>query len=97
MPVFGWGAHPLAGAMHHRQSGVHGPPPVRLALAPHEPRRGQASADRHPRWIERSMVRRALEYLAHGSLARDLCLWATARRARADAVWVAAADVYPRR
>src|SRR2546426_11984475 len=86
-----------AGAMHHLPSSVHGPPPFRLALSPHEPRRGQASADRHPRWSELSMVRRDLEYLAHGALSRDLCLWATARSARADAVWVAAADVYPRR
>jgi hypothetical protein len=61
-------------------------PHFRLALSPYEPRRGQASVDRHPRGTELRMVRRDLEYLAHGALSRALCLWAAAHGACVDAV-----------
>src|SRR5262249_41212792 len=81
----GW-SHHLAGAVHHVPSGIHGAPPFRLALSSYEPRRGQASVDRHPRGTELRMVRRDLEYLAHGALSRALCLWATAHGACVDAV-----------
>src|SRR5215831_8272413 len=92
----GWG-HNLAAPVHHVSSGVHGPPPLRLALSLNAPG-GGARRPLSDAWgAEFGAVCRDWAYLAHGTLPSDLCAGSAEFGERADPVWVTTARLFPGR
>src|SRR5713101_303129 len=89
----GWG-HYLADTVHDVQSGVHGPPPLRLALSPDAPGGGPRCPVGHTRWPQFGAVRGDLPYLAHGPLSPGLCVWPPGAGDGTDAVWAALAHLF---
>ena len=81
-------------AVHHVQSGVHGPATFHLALSSHEPRCGSTRPDRHARWPEFGMVRGDLSRLAHGPLSPALCVRPPQPGGRVDPVWAGSARLF---
>jgi hypothetical protein len=89
--------HHLAGPVHHMPSGVHGPPPLRLALSSDATGRGPRCLVGDPRRSEFGAVCGDLPCLPDGSLSPGMCFGPPGAGNGADAVWVTLAHVFPGR
>src|SRR3954468_22244144 len=85
----------LADTVHDVQSGVYGPPPLRLALSSDATGGGSGCSVGDPWRPELGAVCSALSPLADGTLSSGVRSGSAEPGVRADAVWTAATRVFP--
>ena len=90
----GW-SHHLAHPVCEVQSGVHGPPALRLTLSLDAPRRRPQRPVGDAWGAEFGAVCGDWSYLAYGALPPRLCVWTLESGSRADPVRSAAASIFP--
>src|SRR4029077_15872698 len=84
-------AYHLAHPVHHVSRGVHGAPPLRLALSPDAPGGGPRCPTGDAWRTECRALCRALSYRPDGPLSLGLCLWSPESGDGAHPVWSAPA------